>query len=196
MKIFLTGGTGFIGGPLTHCLVARGWNVLALVRNPAGPQAQALTGMGVQCVAGDVTDRESMRADMKGADIVVHNAGWYEFGVTEKGRKLMHAINVIGTENVLSLALELGRTGVRINCVCPGLTVSDMTSVLFDPNSSYKQMGDQAVERIPMGRVGQPEEIAAVIAFLASADASFINGANIPVDGGTSASNGQIRWGV
>jgi len=108
MKVFLTGGTGFIGQSLTQSLIARGWNVVALVRKPDSPQARALTKMGAQCVAGDVTDRESMRAGMMGADIVVHNAGWYELGVPENARKLMHAINVTGTDNVLSLALELG----------------------------------------------------------------------------------------
>jgi meso-butanediol dehydrogenase/(S,S)-butanediol dehydrogenase/diacetyl reductase len=46
-------------------------------------------------------------------------------------------------------------------------------------------------ERIPLGRVCEPEEVAAVIAFLASDDASFLTGANIAVDGGVSASNGQ-----
>jgi dihydroflavonol-4-reductase len=108
MKVFLTGGTGFIGQPLTQSLIARGWNVVALVRKANSPQARALIKMGAQCVAGDVTDRESMRAGMTGADIVVHNAGWYELGVPKSARKLMHAINVTGTDNVLSLALELG----------------------------------------------------------------------------------------
>ncbi len=93
-----------------------------------------------------------------------------------------------------SLALEFGRTGVRVNGVSPGLTVTDMTTVLFDPSSPYKQIGDEAVERVPLGRAAQPEEIAAAVAFLASAEASFINGANLPVDGGTTASNGQIHW--
>ena len=108
MKIFLTGGTGFIGQPLTRSLVARGWNVVALVLKSDSAQAGALTKMGAQCVEGDVTDRESMRAGMKGADIVVHNAGCYELGVTGNGRQHMHAVNVTGTDNVLSLALELG----------------------------------------------------------------------------------------
>jgi meso-butanediol dehydrogenase / (S,S)-butanediol dehydrogenase / diacetyl reductase len=47
---------------------------------------------------------------------------------------------------------------------------------------------------VPLGRAAQPEEIAAAVAFLASAEASFINGANLPVNGGTTASNGQIHW--
>ena len=107
-KVFLTGGTGFIGGPLTQSLLSRGWNVVALARNPDSPHARALSRMGATCVSGDVTDRESMRANMSGADLVVHNAGWFELGVTGKARQLMHAINVTGTDNVLSLALELG----------------------------------------------------------------------------------------
>lgn len=48
-------------------------------------------------------------------------------------------------------------------------------------------------ERIPLGRAAEPDDIAGVIAFLASDDARFITGANIPVDGGLSASNGQPR---
>ena len=66
MKVFLTGGTGFIGQPLAQSLIARGWNVVALVRKPESPQARTLTNMGVQCVTGDVTDRESMRAATAG----------------------------------------------------------------------------------------------------------------------------------
>jgi meso-butanediol dehydrogenase/(S,S)-butanediol dehydrogenase/diacetyl reductase len=49
--------------------------------------------------------------------------------------------------------------------------------------------------RIALGRPAQPEEVAAVIAFLASSDASFVNGVNLPVDGGCSASNGQPNMG-
>lgn len=69
-----------------------------------------------------------------------------------------------------------------MNGVSPGLTVTDMTAMLFDPNSPYKQLGDQAVDRIPLGRAARPEEIAAAIVFLASPNASFINGANVPVE--------------
>src|SRR6266850_849079 len=108
MKVFLTGGSGFIGQPLTQSLIARGWNVVALVLSSDSTQAGALTRMGAQCVTGDIIDYESIRAGMKGADIVVHNAGLYELGVTGDGQKHMYAINVIGTDNVLGMALELG----------------------------------------------------------------------------------------
>lgn len=108
MNIFLTGGTGFIGIPLTKALLSRGWNVVALARRPDSGPARALASLGVRIVPGDVTDRASMRAGMTGADIVVHNAAWYEIGLTTSARKTMRAINIDGTDNVLGLALELG----------------------------------------------------------------------------------------
>ena len=107
MKVFLTGGTGFIGQPLTKALLARGWNIVALVRNPDRTQAQALKRIGAHLIAGDITQRGSMRAGMNGADIVVHNAGHYEYGLDKAGTQRMHTINVTGTDNILSLADEL-----------------------------------------------------------------------------------------
>lgn len=108
MQVFLTGGTGFIGQPLTIALMRRGWNVTVLVRKPTSPQAQTLSKMGVRLATGDVTDRESMRAAVNGVDLVVHNAGHYEYGVDQASKQRMHAINVTGTDNVLRLAYELG----------------------------------------------------------------------------------------
>lgn len=107
MKVFLTGGTGFIGQALTQALLLRGWEITALVRQPTSPQGLALAKMGVKCLAGDITNRESMREGMQGADIVVHNAAWYEIGMPKSAHKIMHNINVEGTDNVLSLAQEL-----------------------------------------------------------------------------------------
>lgn len=86
-----------------------------------------------------------------------------------------------------ALALDLGRKGVRINAVCPSLTRTGMTSDMMDDEKLLTKFA----ERIPLGRVCEPDEIAAVIAFLASDDASFMTGANVTVDGGVSASNGQ-----
>lgn len=108
MRVFLTGGTGFIGQLLTRELLAKGWEVLATVRRPASPAAQALTQLGAHLVPGDVTERESLRAGMTGADLVVHNAGYYEFGIDAADRARMQAVNVQGTENTLGLAHELG----------------------------------------------------------------------------------------
>ena len=107
MKVFLTGGTGFIGGPLVKALRLRGWNLIALVRDPKSPQALALSRAGIQLAAGDITDRESLRAAMSSVDMVVHNAGHYAYGLNKTGRERMTTINVLGTDNVLGLAHEL-----------------------------------------------------------------------------------------
>jgi dihydroflavonol-4-reductase len=63
--------------------------------------------MGAQLATGDIIARESMRAAMSEADLVVHCAGLYEVGVDRAGKQRMHSINVDGTENVLGLAYEL-----------------------------------------------------------------------------------------
>lgn len=86
-----------------------------------------------------------------------------------------------------ALAMDLGRKGIRVNAVCPSLTRTGMTADMMDD----KKLLAKFAQRIPLGRVCEPHEVAAVIAFLASEDASFMTGANVAVDGGVSASNGQ-----
>ena len=90
-----------------------------------------------------------------------------------------------------SLALELGGKGVRVNAVNPSLTLTDLTQDMKDD----QKLMDKFMERIPLGRAANPEDIAPVIAFLASDDARYVNGVNLPVDGGLSASNGQPPLG-
>lgn len=79
-------------------------------------------------------------------------------------------------------AIEYGREGIRVNAVCPG-------GVLTPLASEFMGEGDHRfwAERHALGRFAQPEEIANVVAFLASDEASFITGAAIPVDGGMTA---------
>lgn len=90
-----------------------------------------------------------------------------------------------------ALALDHGKDGVRVNAVCPSLTFTPMTE---DMKSDGALMAKFA-ERIPLGRGADPSEIAAVVAFLASDDASFVSGVAMPVDGGLMASNGQPDMG-
>ena len=89
-----------------------------------------------------------------------------------------------------AVALDAAADGVRVNAVCPSFTRTDMTG---DMESDKKLMA-KFMERIPMKRAGEPEDVADVIAFLASDDARFVTGTAIPVDGGLSASNGQPNF--
>ncbi|EPN5000930.1 SDR family NAD(P)-dependent oxidoreductase [Vibrio alginolyticus] len=86
-----------------------------------------------------------------------------------------------------AMALDHGADGVRINAVCPSLVKTNMT------NGWMQDIRDKFNERIALGRAAEPEEIASVVTFLASDDASFINGVNLPVDGGATASDGQPK---
>lgn len=103
MKYFVTGATGFVGGRLVRQLVIAGHRVVALVRDPA--KAADLAGLGILLHRGDVTDKESMRVPMTGADGVFHVAGWYKVGVRDK--KEGEKINIQGTRNVLELMRDL-----------------------------------------------------------------------------------------
>lgn len=90
-----------------------------------------------------------------------------------------------------ALARDSGKDGVRVNAVAPTLVHTGMTADM----EGNKPLMDAFAERIPLGRGAQPEEIAAVVAFLASDDASFVHGHVLSVDGGLAASTGQPDFG-
>ncbi len=77
-----------------------------------------------------------------------------------------------------ALAREIGSRGVTVNCVAPGFVETDMTEELDE------RLLNSMLDAVPMGRMAQPEEIAAAVSFLASDDASYITGAVLAVNGG------------
>lgn len=81
----------------------------------------------------------------------------------------------------ISLARELGKYGIRVNAVAPGITMTDMVKALPD------QVIQPMIQAIPLKRIGEPEDIAKAFVFLASDDASYITGAILPVDGAMTA---------
>jgi NAD(P)-dependent dehydrogenase (short-subunit alcohol dehydrogenase family) len=80
-----------------------------------------------------------------------------------------------------STALEFARKGIRVNCVCPGPTRTGMNEALVATHPEIVKAMDA---KVPMGRIGEPEEVAAAAIFLASDEASYITGHALPVDGG------------
>lgn len=78
------------------------------------------------------------------------------------------------------LGVALARRGVRVNAVAPGLTATPMADQLFDSDAAFELRRTH----IPMGRMARPEEIASVVAFLASDDSSYMTAHVVPVDGG------------
>jgi NAD(P)-dependent dehydrogenase (short-subunit alcohol dehydrogenase family) len=85
-------------------------------------------------------------------------------------------------------AAELVGRGIRVNAVAPGPIVTPIFGRTGLPKEAVDEFARQIIEKVPMKRFGQPEEVAATVAFLASEDASYITGVEINVDGGA----GQI----
>jgi len=118
----------------------------------------------------------------------------------QKSGSLIHISSILGlvtTPNVAayntskgamnqfsrSLAVEYGSSGIRSNAVCPGLIATEMTKDLMND----KELMQEWSKNYPIGRFGQPEDIAWACLFLASDESSFVTGTLLPVDGGYTA---------
>lgn len=100
---------------------------------------------------------------------------------------LSNAARAATTAFAKTLASEMAPSGVTVNCVMPGQILTDRLRSLTgaDADAGPQDPSFAAmIEQIPLGRIGRPEEYAAVVAFLCSERASFVNGVNLPVDGG------------
>ena len=106
------------------------------------------------------------------------NAGGVDYSASKAG-----VISMVQT-----VAYQLYGTGVRINGICPGLIETGMTAPIFE-RAREKDSEHKIGQINPMGRFGQPGEIAEMACFLLSDAASYVNGQAIPVDGGLSASH-------
>ena len=111
-------------------------------------------------------------------------------------------INGLGISNLVraavanwakTLANEIGNQGITINNVLPGFTNTDRINYLFDKQATEQgidknEIMEKTIASIPANRIGEPEEFGAAVAFLCSPAAAYINGINLPVDGGRTGS--------
>jgi len=106
VKVFVTGGTGFIGEHVVRQLCERGDEVVALVRAP--DKAQSLRDLGAELVQGDLSDLGRLAAAMAGCDAAIHGAAVYKVGIPKSEREPMRQANVVGTQNALGAAQDAG----------------------------------------------------------------------------------------
>ena len=85
-----------------------------------------------------------------------------------------------------SLACQVGRQGIRINCICPGTIATEIWQLYLDKDPGVL---DRLAKLYPLGRVGRPEDVASAAVYLASDEASFVTGTSLVVDGGVTAGN-------
>jgi 3-oxoacyl-[acyl-carrier protein] reductase len=109
--------------------------------------------------------------NMSSAVALHGNAGQTVYAATKTG--------LIGLTR--SLAREVGPRGITVNALCPGFLETEMTSHISDQGRSY------FLEQTPIGRPGRLQEVAVVVRFVMSEEASYVNGVALPVDGGLTA---------
>jgi nucleoside-diphosphate-sugar epimerase len=104
MKVFVTGGTGFVGGSVVRRLRGRGDEVVALVRS--ADKGTPLREIGCELEGGDLSEEDALREGMRGCDAVIHVAAMYEVGIPKDRHQAMYDANVLGTERVLRTTLD------------------------------------------------------------------------------------------
>jgi 3-oxoacyl-[acyl-carrier protein] reductase len=109
-----------------------------------------------------------------------------------EGLILSNTVRLGTTGLAKTLSKELGPAGITVNNVGPGLTMTDRIRPIIEAQAkaegrAFDDVRDERARRIPVGRIGEPEDVAAIIVFLASAQARQISGQTILVDGGASA---------
>jgi len=102
MLAAVTGASGHLGANLVRALIARKWQVRTLVRR----DIRALEGLDIECISGDVLDKESLRRAFAGADIIFHLAG--RISLVNRDRKEVEAVNITGVQNVVSACIDTG----------------------------------------------------------------------------------------
>ena len=171
----VTGAAKGIGRAITHRFAQEGASVLAVDSN--APE--------VRRVVAEIWRAGGTAAAMV-VDVSRHLAA--RRIVAEAIRRYRRAVNML----TRGMAVALAPYKIRVVAIGPGTVLTSTTQYLLHDKVAY----DRIMARMPIGRLGQPEEIAAIAAFLASKDASFITGTTVYADGGRLALNGVTMWPV
>lgn len=177
--------TGLDGGPAWDALVQVGgttYDTLAAMMD----QTKAEHAMQVNYFSFTRIARAVVRPMMRARNGRIVTVGSVIGQVASQGNVAYGASKAALLAYVKGLAIESAKRGVTVNYVAPGFVDTEMMA----PFAAYRSATES---RVPAGRFARAEEIAAVVGFLVSAEASYVNGAYIPVDGGLTASAGIPR---
>jgi 3-oxoacyl-[acyl-carrier protein] reductase len=169
-----------------------------LVNNSGGPAAGQL--LNTDFTEMEVAFQSHLKVSHLLAQLVVPGMKERRFGriINIVSTSIKQPINGLGISNTIraavanwakTLANEIGEYGITVNNLLPGYTNTDRLDYLFNKQADIAQVSKaeivrRTLELIPAGRLGEPHEFGAAVAFLCSPAAAYINGINLPVDGG------------
>lgn len=174
----------------------RGYNIL--VNNTGGPAGGPITEAKPEAFL--EAFNQHLIANHKLTQAVLVGMKQKEFGriINVISTSVKAPLSGLGVSNTIrgavanwakTMANELGQFNITVNNVLPGATNTDRLNQIFEAKSSKTGKSIEEIKKgmesiVPLGRIAEPEEVAYAIAFLASPKASYINGINLPVDGG------------
>ncbi|MEZ0059633.1 acetoacetyl-CoA reductase [Bradyrhizobium elkanii] len=197
----VTGGSRGIGAAISRALAAIGCRVAACYAGNAEAARSFQDQTGIPVFQWDVANFQACAAGISEVeaalgpiDILVNNAGIVRDATLHRMTKLQwNAVIRTDLDSLFNmcrpraaelgftraLALESARFGITVNAICPGYINTEMLAAV-----PADVMQNSILPQIPVGRLGQPEEIARAVAFLAADEAGFITGSTLSINGG------------
>ena len=179
-RVLIIGATSRSAAELIPQALERGYQVTALARRP---EAVRFEHSRLTVVKGDVYDVDSLVAAMRGDEVVITMVGPRVDPMKEVEFMDLYTV---GTANIMQArqwGVQYARDGIRVVSVSPGAVDTPLVRASLAAQGGSAQIAN----RHPLGRIGEPHEIARTVVWLASEDASFITATDLEVDGGLGA---------